>query len=257
MLCDGMCVDPGSSEHCGGCGRRCVGGSYCHSETEAGPYACQCADDPTYESLCRGVCTSLRTLTDCGACGNACPTGSRCREYASTWQCLCDGGESVVCGGACVPVDTDNCGACGMRCEGFTPICGRRMESDAAPTCLPRYDVETGAMPIVSGGGAPTDFELTGIPIASVPATLTVTAAGDFGDAGESASISLGSRTGTVAIGTFTHTVVTCGWVTRTFAIADVSSFVQADGTMIVRFAPTAAVGSCGTMNQVFVRLAI
>jgi hypothetical protein len=31
----------------------------------------------------------------------------------------------LLCGGACVPIDTTNCGACGTRCSGGTPDCAR------------------------------------------------------------------------------------------------------------------------------------
>ncbi|MFO0606521.1 MAG: hypothetical protein U0324_25335 [Polyangiales bacterium] len=115
--CGLRCVDTATNpEHCGGCGRRCVGDEVCLRGGCVRPC-------PLGQSLCGGACVDLRVdAAHCGACGIVCPLAARCDEG----RCACPEG-SEVCNGACVDVRSSaaHCGGCGRRCpEGMACVAG-------------------------------------------------------------------------------------------------------------------------------------
>lgn len=159
--------DPNTANQCGmgtagqacecGTGPACTGSQIC-TNTGTG-YACQtdcgggghgpCAAG----SLCCGTgtaATCVMTQTDdanCGSCGHACTTtqtcqaghcvdlcgGVACRAAAGT-----DLGE-MCCGDACIAVDNDNCGACGMMCDPSSDSCivGMSFTGTSMVCCAP------------------------------------------------------------------------------------------------------------------------
>ncbi len=130
--CTNVLKDPGN---CGGCGSLCPSGKTCSNGT--------CVDGPIDPALpppatcpgsapaqCRAAsgeifCSDLMNDTaNCGMCNHACPGGSRCQMG------VCSGGGPVACppttpsvcqapvGMYCAEFsrDSQNCGACGIRC---------------------------------------------------------------------------------------------------------------------------------------------
>ena len=129
-LCDGECVDTTTdSEHCNGCGNRCVantdciGGSClrlciddCDGETEV------CGDSGVCEcragfDTCDGLCVDLRSDPDhCGRCFDPCGPAEVCAD-GDCFAGECDAG-TQECDNACVDtqVDPSHCGDCGRAC---------------------------------------------------------------------------------------------------------------------------------------------
>jgi Dickkopf N-terminal cysteine-rich region len=58
-----------------------------------------------------------------------CPSGQRCvnricaDECASTLDCRPQGAGSICCGGTCIRIDANNCGACGNACPAGSDCC--------------------------------------------------------------------------------------------------------------------------------------
>ncbi len=103
--------------NCGACGTRCATGQTC----ARGVCTTLCAD-----TMCSGACVDLMTsVTNCGACGTTCTTANgtpRCAG-ATCGIASCNTGfancDSTVGNGceANIRTDTNNCGACGNRCN--------------------------------------------------------------------------------------------------------------------------------------------
>ncbi|MAQ17718.1 MAG: hypothetical protein CMN30_23345 [Sandaracinus sp.] len=95
--------------HCGGCGIECGEGEACCMgmcrDADAAECMCPAGCGPD-ETCCNGTCTDTRT--DRNACGDSCMA---CEEGA------------ICCDGSCVPVNAENCGSCGVVCEGDGVTC--------------------------------------------------------------------------------------------------------------------------------------
>ncbi len=73
LMCDGVCVNALSSEHCGSCGHSC------------GPWPGFCAGGScscTGNKWCNGICTDLSKDGNCGDCGVSCGAYGSCKDRA-------------------------------------------------------------------------------------------------------------------------------------------------------------------------------
>lgn len=150
-----QCVDIESNDaNCGACGNQCDsegdGGAPAHAyfgcnDSQCGNLKCSSPWDNCDSDPANGCETELATDTNCAGCGDDClaknqtclrtPAGKPycgcgegatfCGSCASPGQItIGDGGLTitlpVVCKGYCYDLtsDTDNCGACGAKCEG-------------------------------------------------------------------------------------------------------------------------------------------
>lgn len=119
--CFGLCVDTDTDRRfCGSCDTSCGVGQVC----EDGECVLTC---PAPLVECDGVCTRLDDdLNNCGACGNIClplpNTIPTCGAGGCNWECEA---ETADCNGAAIDGceanlmnDEDNCGGCGVECNG-------------------------------------------------------------------------------------------------------------------------------------------
>jgi len=116
-----------TNEHCGACNNACAPGQSCLYDKEASAYKCLCPPGRTY---CDGRCVDLATDdTNCGTCGNVCsqPGGRMYLGYCSRgtceWQCAagradCNGNSDDGCEVNTMS-DPQNCGGCGIVCDGI------------------------------------------------------------------------------------------------------------------------------------------
>ncbi len=123
LCCAETCIDIATdAQNCGACGLSCVSGT-----CSAGSCSQPCADT-----------------------GAACPSGSAC-FYGSCLDATCAGAPDGVtcaaspladgrcCGQQCIDrfADPDNCGACGVRCDGGACLFGLCSEGLATNGCSP------------------------------------------------------------------------------------------------------------------------
>jgi hypothetical protein len=130
LCCGGACIDAVTDSACGFCGLQCAAGLHCEGgfcATADGGFApCgaqSCA--PGFSCAASSACA----VVDCKTAGE----GQAC-AYGAPYA-LSDSLLGTCCGGACVLTDrsAENCGACGVRCDGvctpnfclpFTPDAG-------------------------------------------------------------------------------------------------------------------------------------
>ena len=151
VICDGMCVDPESSnEHCGAkgfCnsdnendehfkGVKCIEGQSCKPDDE-GQYRCKCSDgylpcedngvlkcvDPLSVRFCgaSGLCNDSNPESE-NFKGTSCASEQACQMSADTgkYRCTCPNG-GILCDNQCVQIDNrDHCGAKG-QCNSDSP----------------------------------------------------------------------------------------------------------------------------------------
>ncbi len=139
VCCSGICQYTQSDPaNCGACGHLCP-----RSEPVCANGACRAcrADSECNGSLlkcCPTGCVNTETdPNNCGACGNVCPGGTTC-EYGQCFSCgycpepatCCPEPGSAV--GRCTNTSTDqnNCGTCGVKCQGPNPAC---VDGDCQP----------------------------------------------------------------------------------------------------------------------------
>jgi hypothetical protein len=121
VLCSGTCANTATSvDHCGGCGNACTA-TAAHTVANCADGGCSYPCAPGYTS-CSSACVDVTSDdANCSTCGHAC-TGS---QHCVGSVCQCTGG-THLCGGQCVPNDTNACGASCAVCtapSGGTAIC--------------------------------------------------------------------------------------------------------------------------------------
>lgn len=234
--CAGSCVSLDRESNCGACGNQCMDGTECAAN--GGSFSCQC---PEFTDRCPGStqCEFLESEENCGACGNTCPMGSFCGFDGAAFACECSGLTEQLCPAGCVEIDDPmNCGGCGIVCNVGDACID---QGGGIFACVTGYDQTLPSQSISTLGNT---FIFTGVPSVGfgTPATISITASGDFDQSGETASI----RIDGVSAGTYSPS--SCGTATRTFPVADVSS-AAADGVVEITFSPSTSVnlGVCGT----------
>ncbi|MDP3275778.1 MAG: hypothetical protein Q8Q09_11320 [Deltaproteobacteria bacterium] len=125
-----------SIEHCGRCNSgcslanatpRCAGGICDISACNAGFINCD-------GDISNGCETSVSTISNCGACGTVCSFANAtptCTAGACGFS-VCRSGfadcDRNLANGCETPINTtSNCGACGVACNGATPLCDSAM----------------------------------------------------------------------------------------------------------------------------------
>lgn len=125
--CNGVCIDPSTdANHCGQCGRVCIGGKVCRNGV------CAC---PAGRTDCAGSCRDLTTdQANCGACGAVCSSASGMTCQAGA--CRCRAGWTD-CNGRCKDLQRDrlNCGACGTVCPAWQTCCAGICAVGNTPAC--------------------------------------------------------------------------------------------------------------------------
>lgn len=162
MRCDESCVSLQSDpNHCGSCGNRCgasspvCSGGNCRPGCAMGEMDCG-----------SGVCANLSNNTShCGACGRACvaPSGGIVCSMGRCGISGCPGGiadcDGMFANGCEINTtnDTNNCGACGMRCA--VPVGGSTscVAGACRPMCPPGLTLDAPTMRCLSGCGATTE----------------------------------------------------------------------------------------------------
>ncbi len=141
-----FCTDPGKDPaNCGGCGRVCPANTFCNAGT------CQPGGGTTTPggmAACPGtngapVCTNIyNDSANCGGCGHICTDGTYCMGGVCAQPPTCPAG-NALCGDPAsgkryctdVSVDSGNCGACGIFCQGGTYCMGGICVVGMQPTC--------------------------------------------------------------------------------------------------------------------------
>jgi hypothetical protein len=120
MDCNGVCTNPRvDAQNCGFCGNVCPANAVCRAGGCAPSCTPKTCADAGYQ--CGSAPDGCGGLLSCGTC----PTGQTCGMFGPN-TCgpnLCGPG-MMFCGGACINpmTDSQNCGACGLRCGGGTGV---------------------------------------------------------------------------------------------------------------------------------------
>jgi hypothetical protein len=136
ILCDDVCVDPGSdAQNCGWCGNACGDNAIC---VGGAPPWCYCGLD---QEICGGACVDVKSdPQNCGECGRICGPTQVCVEGTCLDDCL---PPSVDCGGECVDTLTNpfHCGGCFQPCDG-----GACLEGSCQADCVSLFPAAYGGM---------------------------------------------------------------------------------------------------------------
>lgn len=169
--CEGGCRDISSDvENCGSCGNQCLANETCRPTGDCGRGACSCPDEEEGRACSRepniaccpgSGCVDLAIdAANCGECGLDCraddgdgPRGDICAPTESgmarcfcgavgtictgtTWCTEVTEPEGESCGCADLDRDSNNCGACGNRCDANEHCANGRCHcGDDGPDC--------------------------------------------------------------------------------------------------------------------------